>query len=90
MILKNSGTLIFPNVKYKSTYVALQVNSITHHDSIIVLNKGRHIWIKGYDCDVIIWSIKISSRNQWGNTLHKPDETQTCFQKIKNNKIIDW
>ena len=33
--------------EYKSTYVALQVNSITHYDSIIFLIKGRHIWIKG-------------------------------------------
>ena len=77
-------------MKCKSAYVTLQVNSITHHDSIIFLNKGRHIWMKGYNCDVIIWSIKISSRNQWGSTLHKPDETQKCFQKIKNDKIIDW
>ena len=38
--------------------------ALCYHDCLIFLLERRHNWIKGYDCDVIIWSAKISSWNQ--------------------------
>ena len=53
-------------------------------------NKGCQNWIKGYDFDVIIWSIKILPAINKEIGYINQMRLKKLLKKIKNDKIIEW